>query len=125
MAIPILRCSDIERALAFYTGPFGATLLWRDNDHGPTYAAVRWREHELHLSSHSGDGAFRSAAYIRIDDIDTVFAEMIARGVVPGKDPIGDPVHASPTDQTWGMREWYVEDPDGNTIRFACPLEST
>jgi hypothetical protein len=23
-----------------------------------------------------------------------------------------------PTDQTWGNREMYVQDPDGNTLRF-------
>jgi len=24
----------------------------------------------------------------------------------------------SPVDQTWGTREFYVTDPDGNTLRF-------
>ena len=27
-------------------------------------------------------------------------------------------VHERPVDQTWGTRELYVDDPDGNTIRF-------
>jgi hypothetical protein len=27
-------------------------------------------------------------------------------------------VHEGPLDQTWGTREFYVDDPDGNTIRF-------
>jgi hypothetical protein len=27
-------------------------------------------------------------------------------------------VHAGPIDQTWGTREFYVDDPDGNTLRF-------
>jgi catechol 2,3-dioxygenase-like lactoylglutathione lyase family enzyme len=120
VAIPILRVTDIERALTFYTKVLGATLLWRDSEAAqPTYAAVQWREHEIHLSSHSGDGAFRSMMVIRVDDVDAVFADLVARGYVPGQDPVGDPVHAAPTDQTWGLREWYVEDPDGNTIRFA------
>jgi uncharacterized glyoxalase superfamily protein PhnB len=26
-----------------------------------------------------------------------------------------------PLDQTWGMREFYVHDPDGNTLRFSAP----
>jgi hypothetical protein len=29
------------------------------------------------------------------------------------------PVHNSPVDQTWGAREFYVNDPAGNTLRFA------
>lgn len=28
------------------------------------------------------------------------------------------PVHQAPVDQTWGWREFYVTDPDGNTLRF-------
>jgi hypothetical protein len=27
-------------------------------------------------------------------------------------------VHEGPLDQSWGTREFYVDDPDGNTIRF-------
>jgi hypothetical protein len=30
-------------------------------------------------------------------------------------------VHAAPVDQTWGTREFYVSDPDGNTLRFTAP----
>jgi hypothetical protein len=28
------------------------------------------------------------------------------------------PVHLAPLDQTWGTREVYVDDPDGNTLCF-------
>jgi hypothetical protein len=31
-------------------------------------------------------------------------------------------VHEGPIDQTWGTREFYVEDLDGNTLRFTQPL---
>ena len=27
-------------------------------------------------------------------------------------------VHEGPINQTWGTREFYVDDPDGNTLRF-------
>jgi catechol 2,3-dioxygenase-like lactoylglutathione lyase family enzyme len=30
----------------------------------------------------------------------------------------GVPIALSPTDQTWGTREMYVRDPDGNCLRF-------
>jgi hypothetical protein len=32
------------------------------------------------------------------------------------------PVHQGPVAQTWGMREFYVNDPDGNTLRFRQPI---
>jgi hypothetical protein len=31
-------------------------------------------------------------------------------------------VHEGPIDQSWGMREFYVTDEDGNTLRFGRPL---
>jgi catechol 2,3-dioxygenase-like lactoylglutathione lyase family enzyme len=30
----------------------------------------------------------------------------------------GVPIELPPTDQTWGNREMYVNDPDGNSLRF-------
>ena len=49
-------------------------------------------------------------------DVDALFNAFVARGLVP---PERDsPVHRGPTDQSWGTREFYVDDPDGNTLRF-------
>jgi hypothetical protein len=36
--------------------------------------------------------------------------------VVPVR--LESPVHSGPVNQTWGTREFYVDDPDGNTLRF-------
>jgi len=33
------------------------------------------------------------------------------------------PDDLGPTDQTWGTREFYVTDADGNTLRFCQPIE--
>lgn len=111
-AIPTHRCADLSRALAFYVGVLGAEQLWDD----PAYVGVRWRGVEIHLSTNAGDGAFGAATVIRVDDVDDVFAELKARGYVPRTDR--GPVFEAPTDQTWGTRELYVSDPDGNTLRF-------
>jgi hypothetical protein len=32
------------------------------------------------------------------------------------------PVHRGPVNQTWGIRELYVTDAEGNTLYFAEPL---
>ena len=47
---------------------------------------------------------------------DVLFDKFLARGLVRPNTP--GPVHQGPTDQTWGTREFYVDDPDGNTLRF-------
>jgi catechol 2,3-dioxygenase-like lactoylglutathione lyase family enzyme len=122
MAIPVHHCADLERALAFYVNTLGAKLLWRDRDEpGPCFAAVRWRDHDLYLSSHAGDGVAGAATYLPVADVDEVYAELRARGYQPRTDR--GPVHASPVDQTWGMRELYVLDPDGNCLRFSAPAD--
>jgi uncharacterized glyoxalase superfamily protein PhnB len=50
------------------------------------------------------------------EDVDTLFRTFLARGLTPAKPE--SPVHQGPTDQTWGTREFYVDDPDGNTLAF-------
>jgi uncharacterized glyoxalase superfamily protein PhnB len=50
-----------------------------------------------------------STAAFLVEDVDALHAEFIARGVV---------ISLAPTDQTWGNREMYLDDPDGNKLRF-------
>lgn len=63
----------------------------------------------LHLSSLSGDGVAGNAVNIVVDDVDALHAELVAKGV---------PIAVGPVDQTWGTREMYVKDADGNSLRF-------
>jgi hypothetical protein len=44
------------------------------------------------------------------------------RGLVRPKKE-NSPVHEGPVNQTWGNREFYVTDEDGNTLRFTMPIE--
>jgi uncharacterized glyoxalase superfamily protein PhnB len=64
---------------------------------------------ELHLSSLSGDGVVGCAVNLVVDDVDALHREFIAKAVQ---------IHVGPVDQTWGTREMYVKDADGNSIRF-------
>lgn len=121
MAIPVFRCADLEAALGFYVHVLGATVRWRDHTgQGPGYAALEWRGHELHLSSHAGDGAPGAVACLALPDVDEAHAALLAAGWTPR--PERGPVHTSPTDQTWGLRELYVVDPDGNVLRLQGPI---
>jgi hypothetical protein len=51
---------------------------------------------------------------IVVDDIEALHAEFVARGVA---------IDLPPIDQTWGVREMYVKDSQGNALRFAQPLD--
>jgi hypothetical protein len=53
------------------------------------------------------------------DNVDAVFRGCRTRGLkTPGNPDAPTMVHEGPIDQTWGTREFYVDDPDGNTLRF-------
>jgi uncharacterized glyoxalase superfamily protein PhnB len=75
----------------------------------------------IQLSTMRGDSVFGCAVNVQVDDVDTLFRKYVARGLdISGRE--GSPVHQGPLDQTWGMREFYVTDPDGNTLRFRTPI---
>jgi len=54
------------------------------------------------------------------DDVDAVFRKFRARGLQTPGDPDvpAVEVHQGPANQTWGRREFYVQDRDGNSLRF-------
>ena len=49
------------------------------------------------------------AVFLVVAVVDALHAELKAQGVA---------IDFEPTDQSWGNREIYVADPDGNSIRF-------
>ena len=122
--IPTVRCSRIEASIAFYT-----TILdfehvdGEDTTADPSSHVLMRQGDPLILSSHAGDGAFGQAIVVTTDDINAVFHKFRARGLeTPGNPDAPKEVHEGPIDQSWGTREFYVNDPDGNTLRFTQQL---
>ena len=75
---------------------------------------------EIQLSQHAGDGAFGCAINLRVKDVDGLFRKYVERGLdTTGRED--SPVHRGPVNQTWGIREFYVTDADGNTLPLASP----
>jgi hypothetical protein len=72
---------------------------------------------ELQLTTNESNNIFGSVANVRVDDVDGLFEKYRKRR--PRTSPKKEsPVHQGPLDQTWGTREFYVTDNDGNTLRF-------
>ena len=67
----------------------------------------------------SGPRAHAFAGYMRIHALEATqgvpYAQMGRYQALPNAPK---QVHEGPIDQTWGTREFYVDDPDGNTLRF-------
>jgi catechol 2,3-dioxygenase-like lactoylglutathione lyase family enzyme len=117
--VPIVKCRDIERSIAFYTQVLDFELV--DPTDASPVRDVHHGDAELQLSTMSGDSLFGTAINVHVSDVDVQFAKYVARGLdTSGRDH--SPVHQGPVDQTWGMREFYVTDPDGNTLRFRMPM---
>lgn len=118
--IPTVRCSNMRNSLAFYTTLLDFEHVDGDQDLAdPSFSVLSREGDHLFLSSHSGDGAFGQAIVVTTDTVDALFRKLRARGLqTPGNPDAPRAVHEGPIDQTWGTREFYVDDPDGNTIRF-------
>ena len=122
--IPTLRCRSMRKSIAFYTGVLDFELVDGDDElSDPSFSVLARDGGHLYLSSHSGDGVFGSVVAVTTNDIDVLFQKFRERGLqTPGNPDAPQEVHEGPIDQTWGTREFYVDDPDGNTIRFTRKL---
>jgi catechol 2,3-dioxygenase-like lactoylglutathione lyase family enzyme len=118
--IPLLRCSNLQACINFYTRVLDFSIKYpaeKDNAWGLTLVNA---DAELILTSM--DGTPRIPVYVQVEDVDSLFHTYISRGLVVPNNP-ASPVHNSPVNQTWGMREFYVNDPAGNTLRFAQGIQ--
>jgi uncharacterized glyoxalase superfamily protein PhnB len=119
--IPTLKCNDIHDSLEFYTRVLGFIVKFSHAQEGQImYVGIEKDGCEIHLSGH--EGGLGSIIYVEVEEVDNLFRELIARGLDNSRKK-ESPVHQGPTDQSWGMREFYVDDPGGNTLRFGCLIE--
>ena len=116
--LPLVRCRRMASSLAFYTGVLDFEVASASADlEDPALTTLTRGGDRILLSSHSGDGEFGQALVVLTDNLDALFLSLRDRGLEPAGRP-ESPVHEGPIDQSWGTREFYVDDPDGNTIRF-------
>ena len=113
LAIPVLHVSNSTAAEQFYCEGLGfqREFAYRPDKPrtDPCYMGLIRDGVALHVSSFPGDGVAGGVANFIVDDVDQLHAEFRAKGVR---------IELEPTDQSWGNREMYVEDADGNSMRF-------
>lgn len=113
LSIPVIHVSLSETAEEFYAGKLGfeKQFAYRPDEtkSDPRYMGFVRDTAWIHVSSFPGDSVAGCAVYLVVDDVKTLYSEFRSKGV---------DISLEPTDQTWGNREMYVEDPDGNSIRF-------
>ncbi len=111
--VPMIKCKDMIESISFYTNILDFKLAgsW------DSFSILTREGAELHLSTHSGDGTFGTVFSVIVDDVDAIFRLASKKGLdASGKKE--SPVHQAPVEQTWGTKEFYADDPSGNTIRY-------
>ncbi|HLY49594.1 MAG TPA: glyoxalase superfamily protein [Solirubrobacteraceae bacterium] len=115
--VPILRMYDVAATRRFYVDYLGCTLDWQDGDGDrPVYMQVSRDGLRLHLSSHHDDGTPGTAVLVVTRELDSVQAELRARGypfLNPGIEPGPGP-----------GRTLQLIDPASNRIRFYEPARN-
>ncbi len=122
--VPVIKSSDLERSVRFYTEVLDFERKWPDEEDRETANGVAHLMRdgaELQISRHAGDGMFGSLSRIFVDDVDERYATFRARGLDTNRRP-ESPIHTAPVNQTWGLREFAVTDPDGNGLCFCTPI---
>ncbi len=119
--IPILKVNNIQEVVDFYTKILDFELKYPDEKSNIYCVILTNDEAEFQLSE--TDGIFGISINVYVGEVDNLFEKYKKRGLkTPQK--TDSPVHESPINQTWGMREFYVTDADNNTLRFSTPLKS-
>jgi uncharacterized glyoxalase superfamily protein PhnB len=118
--IPLLRCKNMKQAIAFYTEILDFQLKYADVSEEDCFVDLINGEAEIQLTT--TEGIYGIAVNVSVDEVDNLFQKYVNRGLIIPNNP-NSPVHNSPIDQTWGTREFYVNDPSGNTLRFRKLIE--
>jgi catechol 2,3-dioxygenase-like lactoylglutathione lyase family enzyme len=111
-AIPIFTVSSLRASQRYYRDVLGFTVDWEDGD-PPDFGSVS-RGHAVVFMCQGCQGHPGGWIMLFTPDVDRLHEEFAAKGAI---------VKRPPTNMPWRLREMLVEDPDGNTMRFASRVE--
>lgn len=104
---PLFPSADIPRSLKFYS----EQLNFRVALDIPNYGIVTRDEIEIHFwPCEDRNISENTSAYFRTSDIEALHADLAQT--------ITDARITDVENRDWGMREFYIWDPDGNLLRF-------
>ncbi|MGV3617762.1 MAG: bleomycin resistance protein [Fimbriimonas sp.] len=110
---PVLVVSDVAASIEFFQSKLGFGKMFAFG--APVeYGAMERGEVQIHLTRDYSRGRVgKGSCYVSLYGVDALHEELQAKEV-PITEAIGD--------RPYGMRDFYVEDLDGNTIGFGEPL---
>jgi catechol 2,3-dioxygenase-like lactoylglutathione lyase family enzyme len=115
--VPVLKVSDMQKSVAFYTGVLGFSVVWRAaNDGGGENCMLQAGAAELLLSTGShlgGTPQFTGTLYFQMAGVREFFER------VKNQAEVVWPLET----MDYGQKEFGVRDCDGYTLAFAEALE--
>ena len=115
--IPLFKVSDMRAAIQHYTEVLDFVMTCPQDTSDSPVVDLGHDEMELQITTHESEKLFGSVVYVWVTDVDALFAKFKDRGL-DNSAKRHSPVHSGPVDQSWGRREFYVTDQDGNTLRY-------
>jgi catechol 2,3-dioxygenase-like lactoylglutathione lyase family enzyme len=110
--VPNITTSCLPESRAFYTDLLGLTeamdLGWIVTLVAPEKPAV-----QLSLLGPDETASVQAQISIEVDDVDRVYTDAVERGV-----PIVYPL----TDEPWGVRRFFMTDPNGTVVNILSHL---
>jgi catechol 2,3-dioxygenase-like lactoylglutathione lyase family enzyme len=108
-----LLVSDVRKSQEYYRDQLGFKIeeqfVERD---GVSFLIKKAENKELIRPNHTVNGFMET--YIWVDDVDMVYDDLKARGAI---------IESEPMNQSYGMREILVYDPDGYRFCIGGPLK--
>jgi catechol 2,3-dioxygenase-like lactoylglutathione lyase family enzyme len=109
---PILTVSNLRAAQGYYRDALGFKIDW---EHGePADFGSVSRSNLILFMCQQCQGHPDAWVFTFAHDVDKLHREFVERHAK---------IRMPPTNMAWGLREMHVEDPDGNVLRFAGPIE--
>lgn len=109
-ATPILRVSDFDASVEYYTRTLGFEMAWSVGRFG----CVRRGDASLMLCE-GRQGCSSTWVYVGVSDADALHDELRARGAH---------IRHPPTNFPWGARELHVFDLDGHVLRLGSGVRA-
>ncbi len=110
---PVLQVTNLQETIDFYTQKLGFTVGFRYGE-PPTTAGLNLGEAQI-LAAESPNASPPCHIYFVLQGLNALYEYQRNAGVT---------ITEEPADKPWGLREYTVEDPWGNTIGFGQHVPS-
>jgi catechol 2,3-dioxygenase-like lactoylglutathione lyase family enzyme len=108
--VPDIHSEHLDESREFYVGLLGFTVAmdmgWIMTLASPTHPAA-----QLTVMRHDASSQIVPHVTVQVADVDAIHAEAVRRGV-----PVVYPL----TDEPWGVRRFFVRDPNGIVLNIMC-----